>query len=364
MMGSPQDVVWITWESQPRNQSMARELGATLFEVVRRGPRPLRYWRCAWATVRILLRTRPRVVFVPNPSFVLTYVMLVMRGILGFRLAIDAHYGGIIAVNGRPSLQRLLDRANRSADAVIVTNEEHARVVRKLGGTAVVCPDPLPELPAPTPGWAPPGAASKTVLFICSFDPDEPYRAVFDAARTLREQGFQIFVSGNYHKAGIQPADVPQVSLLGYVARDVYCQYLHYADVVLDLTDFPDCLVCGAYEGIVARKPCVLSATAALQAYFTHGTVFTSHEPGAIARAVIKAYEQRGVLSADIAQWTPHSRADIARRVVTVRQALGLAPVSGLLPGVRPDANHAEVDAARPAGVGARQKLVDTDLTG
>lgn len=317
-------VVWIAWESQPRNRSMAREIGASLHECLYGGPRLIRYLKSGWATMRILFAARPLVVCAPNPSVALTFLLLALRTILRFRLAMDAHYGGIVAVNGSRRLQWLLDVAIRHADVVIVTNDAHARVVHELGGRAVVCPDPLPDLLEPVPGWAPPDGADKRVLFICSFDADEPYQAVFVAARMLADQGIRMFVSGNYNRAGVRPESVPHVTLLGYVDQWAYQQYIHYAHVLLDLTDFPDCLVCGAYEGMAAGKPCVLSATAALQAYFTHGVIFTTHHPAAIAAAVLRAYQTRSALQADIARWIPRSREQVARQIAHLRGVLGL----------------------------------------
>lgn len=315
---------WITWESQPRNRSMSRELGIPLHELSFSGPRLVRHLKSVVHTLRLLLRERPSVVFSSNPSLVLTYLLLACRTLGLFRLTIDAHYGGVVAVTGSRWIQYLLDLANRQADLVIVTNDAHAEQVRRLGGRAFVCPDPLPRL---RPNTAKPPAlrdVSRSVLFVCSYDWDEPYAAVFEAARTLGERGFRVFASGAYSRVGLTAEQVPEVTLLGYVDSATYEAYIQHVDVVLDLTTWQDCLVCGAYEAMAVGKPCVLSRTRSLTRLFTHGTVFTSHDPADIVAAVSDAYERREELSAQIAEWAQRHEADLHKRAAALRDAVGL----------------------------------------
>ena len=313
--------IWIAWETQPRNRSMARELGIPLHEFDFRGSRVSRQFRAMLGTLRLLWRARPRVVFAPNPSLVMTYLLLGVRRVLGFRLISDAHYGGVVAVTGSRMLQRLLDHANARADMVIVTNPGHAELIRHRGGRPFICPDPLPTIPHALPRPAALNGASATVLFICSFDIDEPYREVFEAARLLRGHGIGMYVSGPYTRAGLSPRDVQDVTLLGYVDRQTYDALLRNVDIVLDLTTWQDCLVCGAYEAMAVGTPCVLSRTPALTTLFTHGTVFSSHDAASIAEAVLAAFERRGDLQAQIAEWVVRHREATRDRIVALRTA-------------------------------------------
>jgi glycosyltransferase involved in cell wall biosynthesis len=94
------------------------------------------------------------------------------------------------------------------------------------------------------------------------------------------------------------------------------------------LTTWQDCLVCGAYEAMAAGKPCVLSRTTALTELFTRGTVFSSHDPHDIARAVVSAYERRSVLASEIAAWTVEHRVATRDRMTALRAAVGLPPLT------------------------------------
>lgn len=316
--------IWVTWETQPRNRSMARELGVPLHVFDFGGGRARRQLRAISATLRLLWTTRPSVVFASNPSLVLTYLLLACRAVLRYRLVSDAHYGGVVDVTGSRLVQRLLNFANRHADVVIVTNSGHAGRIAAVGGTPFVCPDPLPQVRTSV---APPEAltgAQKSVLFICSYDPDEPFQAVFEAANRLAERGFRLFASGRYSRVGLSTGDAPNAVLLGYVDRATYESYLRNVDVVLDLTTWQDCLVCGAYEAMAAGKPCVLSRTDALTELFTHGTVFCSHDPDAIAQAVLQAYEQRSALRSQIADWVQQHQRSTRARMDALRSAVRL----------------------------------------
>jgi glycosyltransferase involved in cell wall biosynthesis len=303
---------------------MARELGVPLHVFDFKGGRASRQLRAIVATVRLLRVARPSVVFASNPSVVLTFLLLACRPFFGYRFATDAHYGGVIAVTGSRFFQKVLDFVNRHADFVIVTNSVHAARIRSIGGTPFVCPDPLPQLPALAPRPAGMNGTQKSVLFICSYDLDEPYPAVFTAASRLADSGFKLFVSGPYARAGLTQSAVPNAVLLGYVDRPTYDAYLKNVDVVLDLTTWQDCLVCGAYEAMAAGKPAVLSRTTAMTELFTHGTVFSSHDPDDIARAVFSAYEQRKELASQIGDWTVRHQQAIRNRVAELSDAVGL----------------------------------------
>lgn len=295
---------------------MAAGLGVPLHELDLGGPRPWRYLRCIFRTVGILASRRPAIVYAPNPSLVLTLMLIALRPVFGYRHVSDSHYAGTVASS--PLKQWLLRVCHRSADLVIVTNGDHAELIEGAGGSPFVCEDPLPEIPGPEREPDP-----RSVLFICSYAEDEPYREVFLAAETLRERGFRVAASGNYRKRGIDPAGFPHVELLGFVPRSEYHARLREAGVVIDLTEREACLVCGAYEAMSVECPAVLSSTRALRGYFTAGTVFTAHDPGSIAEAVVRAHEDRARLAAEIREWKCRAVPAMREKLARLRAAFG-----------------------------------------
>lgn len=310
-------VIWITWEKQIRNKSISSLLGVELFEVIINASRPVRYLKSFSLTLHRVLLKRPRVVIAPNPSIVLGYSLLLLKGIFGFHLVTDAHLGGVRAYNGNRFFQKALDIYNSRADLVIVTNEGHAKFIRSLGGRAFVCQDPLPVLPKAKKieGYN----FDKSIFFICSFDVDEPFRDVFEASNILRDRGYSLFVSGSYGKAGIDPDDFPGVKFLGYIPSEEFYGYLKQCALVIDLTDWDDCLVCGAYEALSAGKPLVISDKPALKKYFGSAAVYTEHTPASIAGSIVRAYEGRESLKADIEKWVKENNAYMASRIDSLR---------------------------------------------
>ncbi|UTG91411.1 glycosyltransferase family protein [Geobacter sulfurreducens] len=292
--------IWITWENQVRNRAMSSMLGSSLYVFNCTGGRVKRYVICCFKTISTLWKEKPAVVYSQNPSIVLVLFLLMMRPIFRYKLVSDAHYAGVVAFNGNKLFQSILNICNRMVDMVIVTNSDHARFIHDVGGKAVVCEDPLPDLTAYTRRY---DDQSRTVFFICSYDVDEPYKMVFEAANLLAKEGFTLCVTGNYVKAHIDPKDYPAVSFLGYLPEAQYYEQLMSSSIVLDLTENENCLVCGAYEAMSAGKPLITSNTSSLRSFFTKGTVFTDHNVDDLIEAVKVAYKNRQQLSNDIVEW-------------------------------------------------------------
>lgn len=312
--------IWVTWERQVRNASLSSRLGVPLHVIESSRGRLSRYASCCARTMGLLIRHRPRVVFCQNPSIVLNYLLLLLRPLFGFTVVSDCHFAGVVACNGSPLFQKLLDLCNRSVDLAIVTNPAHAAYIEGVGGRAAVCPDPLPLLSlVPSPG-----PLGRTVLFICSYDVDEPFRQVFEAAAQLYGEGFRIMATGNYAKGGVDPARYPSVTFTGYLPVGAYHELLLKSAVIVDLTENENCLVCGAYEAMAAEVPLVTSDTACLRGYFTAGTLFTTHDPAGIARAVRTAFAEAESLRREIRAWKPRAEAGLAESVAAIRSKVGM----------------------------------------
>jgi len=309
------NAIWLTWENQMRNKSMASAFGIPLHVIDYKGKRLIRYIVCMKRTLMILLYERPKVVFAQNPSIVLNYFLLLLRPIFRYSFISDAHFGGIEAYNGSRLFQMALDLNNRCADAVIVTNNDHALHVKRLGGKAFVCEDPLPDISR----YAKPShEEEKIVFFVCSYDIDEPYTVAFDAAKNLMSDGFGFYVSGNYRKADIHPEDYPHIHFIGYVSESEFYAYLYKSQVVLDLTTKENCLVCGAYEAMAAERPLVTSNSEVLKRYFHKGTVFTEHNVQSIARSIRYAYDHRQELRDYINEWKSQAIIDNNEKIRSI----------------------------------------------
>jgi glycosyltransferase involved in cell wall biosynthesis len=331
-MSGREQILWIDWGRNVRSHTLSRRLGVVLEEIVYEGGRLWRYVRSGRRTIATIQEKRPAVVIATNPSIVLGFLLLVLRKLHGFKLVSDAHYAGVRAFNDGWLWQRLLDFHNARVDLVIVTNESQARLLSSRGTRAYVCPDPLPDLPTKTQTRVTPG--DRSALLVCSFTSDEPYEAAFEAFSSLREDGFTLFVSGNYKKAKTDLSRFHWVRFLGFLPTDEYYGYLMSVTVVIDLTTMEDCLVCGAYEALAARKPLIVSRTVALRDYFGDAVVLTDNTSEAIRESVLSAYAHRAELAKRASAWVVRNNPFMDEKIAGLRAVL-LAPT------------HAEIDPAK-----------------
>jgi glycosyltransferase involved in cell wall biosynthesis len=271
-----------------------------------------KYARGLLATWTALHRLKPDPVFAQNPSLVLCVFLSAYKILARCRLIVDAHNAGLFPLENRVrALRWLAALVQRRADLTIVSNPTLADHVAQVGGRPFSLPDPIPELPVAAARQLP---GAETLLFICTFAADEPFEAVFSAARLLDAET-RIYVTGNYRKGGIDPSRLPpNVILTGHVPESEYVQMLHAVDGTIDLTTRENCLVCGAYESIAAGKPMILSRTAALQAYFNRGAVYTDNSAADIARCILELLRHRERLGKEIAELRRHREAEWQRQ--------------------------------------------------
>lgn len=268
-------------------------MGADFFQIISRDARVIRYFKCTIKTVKILYANRHKDVFVQNPSIVLSVVSVIFKSLFGYRLIVDAHNSGVFP---EKKLQFLADFINRNADYVIVTNEGLANHIRKIGGSPIVLPDPLPEIDViedDSSQWN--KINNPSALVICSWASDEPYCEVIVAAASLPEVTFYITGNSKERENSCDCSMPTNVVLTGFVSENDYHMLLNNAGVIVDLTTREDCLVCGAYEAIAVAKPVVLSNTNALRNYFGDAAIYVDNNSVSIAagiRNILNAYNE------------------------------------------------------------------------
>jgi glycosyltransferase involved in cell wall biosynthesis len=297
------DAVFLTWERHRRTRGLAERLGLRLHEIVSPRVRAHRYWGQLRATLRALRRERPSIVFVQNPSLVLTVFVLGWRAVTRApcTIVMDAHNEAVEPfIRNSKFLRALAHWSIRTADFTIVTNRFLGDKVTALGGRPLVLPDPMPTI-VPAPPRVLNSGETVRVLVVATYAKDEPISAILAAAEQLLgrvEFGF----TGNSTKLppGVIASAPANVTFLGFLADDDYWHRMREAHAVLDLTLMDDCLVCGAYEAVALGRPLVLSDTRALVAYFRAGALYCNAQPAAIAAALGRLRDEYGRLSMEI----------------------------------------------------------------
>ncbi len=289
--------IWLTWEHQRRNIGISSALNWQLYEIALNKSPLYRYLYSSVRTLLILLREKPEVVIVQNPSIVLAVLASLLKPIMSYKLVMDAHNAGIYPSEGENRWLMILAKwLQKQADLVVVTNEELKKVVEDNGGRGFILPDRLPDAHETKPYVL---DGKFRVAFICTYAADEPYDSVFEAARMLPED-IIIYVTGKYQSVVDTTCLPGNVRLLGFVPDDEFWALLNSVDYIMDLTTREGCLVCGAYEGVSLRKPLILSDTKAIREYFYKGTVYVKPNAESIYNGILEAIKKRDELKTEI----------------------------------------------------------------
>ena len=280
-------VVWGPPSHGARTKVFARALGIApvyVYATRRRGllVAPWKYGYQAVATVALLARRRPDLVFVQSPPSLAVPVVWLYAALTGARFVVDAHSDALDSpIWTRPRwLHAFLARR---AAATIVTNEHFAERIAAQGGRAVVIRD----IPATyTVGDPPALDGDVRVLVVNSFAPDEPILEIVAAAAALPDVTF--YITGDRSRPGATVPDVvpPNVRFTGYLPDESYYALMDASDAVLCLTTRDHTMQRGACEALSMGRPIITSDWPLLRGYFHMGTVHVGADATSIRRGV------------------------------------------------------------------------------
>jgi glycosyltransferase involved in cell wall biosynthesis len=306
--------IWITWERQRRNRSMAASVGATLHELEYRGNAIARYCVLIYRTVRLVRAAKPDLIFFQNPSLVLAALMAGLKtlGVIRCKTVGDFHNAGVHP----PTATFLVPWIVRHCDLVLVSNSNLAPAIEAAGGRCLAMPDPLPNMEVAGRSVAPAGdslagrsvtlPAKFAVLFVCSWAPDEPIAAVLEAARILEgtDPDISIAITGRPKLAATGwVGELPRnVELPGFLSDHEFERRLASCSVILDLTTRADCMVCGAYEAVSVGVPMILSNNEPTVRYFRKGALYTDNSAQDIARLILEARDRHTQLRHEVVE--------------------------------------------------------------
>ena len=293
--------IWIAWEKHRRTTELAPALNVTkLFQLEVEAKRLIRYLYLLYRTLCIILRERPQLVIIQNPSIVLSFFMVTLGKILVSHIVVDSHNEGIKPFYSNHNwLLPIYGIIQKWADLTIVTNQELAKEVRHNGGHPFILEDRVPQFNGvkriPLKG-------KQNLVCICTFEKDEPYEEVIQSTKFI-DSSIHLYITGRYQKASTRViSQIPDnVTFTGFLSDQEYANLLYSCDAIIDLTLMQDCLVCGAYEAVALGKPLVLTDTPTLRNYFHRGAVYTKNTAEKIAQAIENVLENKKIFQKEIA---------------------------------------------------------------
>lgn len=301
-------LVWGPPSHGPRSRVFARELDVPLHNVYstqRRGAwvAPWKYAYQATATIWLLVRIRPKLVFVQSPPSFAVIVVAAYCALASARFIVDAHSAAMQAARWtRPrAFYRLLARR---ALVTLVTNETFSARIEGWGARALVIRD----IPTTFPiGDAPELARGSNILVVSTFSGDEPLGEVIEAARRLPTVRFH--VTGDSER-GRRTFDLsgapPNVRFTGYLPDEEYYGLMAGADLVMCLTTRDDTMQRGACEALSIGTPIITSDWPLLRGYFSDGTVHVRSDADSIAAGVRDAIARVDELGEGIRRLRDH----------------------------------------------------------
>lgn len=293
-------ILWIAWEKHRRTIELCNYFGINLIIYNNIRNRIAKYIVYSLKSIINIIHLKPAVLIVQNPSIVLTFIACLLKPIFRYKLLADTHNAGLMPESNLlkmfPFVYRYFQKA---ADITIVTNSELANIVTRNNGRPFVMPDKLPEISLSRNDRAPKNKFK--IVYICTFGIDEPYMQFIEAAGHFNSD-ILFFVTGKWKMASnLLLTDRPaNLIFTDFLPDDEYWDLLLTSDLIIDLTNRQDCLVCGAYEAVAAEVPLVLSDTTALRKHFNKGVVFTSNTTDDIAKNINNAINNIQYLKSEI----------------------------------------------------------------
>ena len=221
-----------------------------------------------------MLKERPDVLFVQNPSIVLAAFVSLLKRINKMILVVDRHSNFLLTQNkGRSKFYELVftllsNFSIRHADITIVTNEFIAKMVKNRGGVPFILPDKVPLLQKKKVKKL---RGNKNIFLISSFGLDEPIDPVWKAMTFLKNKNICLYISGkdqNLDKRYRNNAP-ENIIFTGFLSEQDFMDMIFSVDAVMVLTTIDHCMLCGCYEAVAAEKPLITSDKMVLRNYFT-----------------------------------------------------------------------------------------------
>jgi glycosyltransferase involved in cell wall biosynthesis len=296
-----QHMLFISWIAHNRRSQLIADkfqMKLHLVHSLKRRPylAPIRYLLQAAKTLAILVRERPKVVFVQNPPIFAVLVVYLYAVLWRARYIIDAHTTALLAPVWKWSLP-LHGFLSRRAITTIVTNEHLEAMVKSWGANTFIIADIPTTFP---PGKPFPLNGKFSVAVINTFAPDEPIMEVLRAAAELPD--VQFYITGDpirARKTFLQdhPANV---KFTGFLPDDAYLGLLRSVQAIVVLTTRDHTMQRGACEAVSLGKPIITSDWPLLRSYFHKGTIHVDNTSRGIQAGVRKMQQEKEALERDV----------------------------------------------------------------
>jgi glycosyltransferase involved in cell wall biosynthesis len=257
---------------------------------------PIRYALSSVSTVAYLLARRPRRVIVTLPPTPVGLIAYAYAALVRAPLVLDSHPAAFGRKDKRvwKALMPVHGWLARRARGTVVTTNELADEVRRLGGRAALLHEAPTEWPAASSRSLP---ARPRVLFVNVFGTDDPVAPVIESAADVPEVDLLITGRIDLCPPSLRHRAPDNVHFVGYLDNEQYRAAIVDADVVLVLTTERTSVMRAAYEAVYAHRPLVVSDWPALREFFPDA-IHVENTADDIARGLQEAVQRHDELAA------------------------------------------------------------------
>jgi glycosyltransferase involved in cell wall biosynthesis len=276
--------------------------------------RPLDYFYKLVVTVFHIVRTRPDYALVQAPPHYAALPAILCR----LPYILDAHNGVFQSYWHKLPLFSL---AMKKARAVLVHNAEVLDLFHKdyPEKPFFVVSDPLQRIDVA-------GAVREKnkILFICSFDPDEPVETIAEVIERVPD--FTFVITADLHKlpAALRQRieALPNVRLTGFLRTEDYHRMLCSSTAAIALTNMVATQQSGACEALSSNTPLIATRSTLSQKLFGDWAALVENTPEAIVAGIRSLNNEPLHLESHRTAWNQRVRAGV---VAVLREAMHIS---------------------------------------
>jgi len=288
-------VVWLSWHYAARSRSMAKVLDIPILEYFNNKNALIRHSLSTIWTIWVLLKKRPKVVFIQLSFMLLNIVALYKLLTFGRTIIVADCHTKALRRKAKGLLHYIFWPIKRATfnlvNISIVSNIGMEKDVKELHNNYLMIPDKIPEV-----DFTKNASEEKYFVYVSSFAVDEPFNEIFEVAKKIPND-IKLYWTGKIPKNISIPNDKPNnLIFTDYISFEEYYNLIANASAILALTTEEDCLQSGAYEALAVETPMVLTDSLALKTYFGKSALYSNHTPNGITEKLLSTLSDREYL--------------------------------------------------------------------
>lgn len=319
--------IWISWHKSQRTTSLCLKLGIHSAVLQLEGGLFSRHIMSALWSLYILATYRPTKVYLQY-SYLLLVIIHIYKRVFVKKASVicDCHTKALRRTIKTKGLIKVLyskikKMSFKCVDICIISNSGQLKDARMYCSNIHVLPDPIPVIAAKTSLEA----KKPYVVFVCSYDTDEPVYSICRATIELSKY-INVYITGAAPTNIINhfSTDAPNVILTGFLPRNEYENLISGASCIISCTDEEGCLQSAGYEALALGVPYITSSKKSLVDYFGDCAIYVDNTKDGIINGVNQALDNIDIFKSNLARLRSTKKAEFDTSLLRLNKAVNL----------------------------------------